>query len=211
MTPIPIEGIYIKSVYYFYSAKEGEMSKRQKSFFKFTAIIPWIVMICIVFSLQMQCENEEQGKPAHEALSAEKILQMENEFDNYLQKLFETLKGHFEKGEFKEMAQELSNRAEKINLYNLKGAKLDSAEAIEEFWRIQKEERKVTELDFTVLTLRVIPIAEPEEQKDPDDTLIARGHAVFMYRLLKQSDKGVTNQIGSGTYDAPHPRKCIWD
>lgn len=187
------------------------MSKRQKSFFKFTAIIPWVVMICIVFSLQMQCENEEEEKPPHEALSAEKILQMENEFDNFLQGLFETLTDDFKNGRFKEMAQKLSNRAEKINLYDLKGGKLDSAEAIEEFWKTQKEERKVTDLDFTVLSVRVIPIAEPEEKKDPDDTMIARGHAVFVYRLLKQSDKGVTNQIGSGTYDAPHPRRCVWN
>jgi hypothetical protein len=187
------------------------MLKRQKSFFKFTAIIPWVIMICIVFSLQMQCENEEEEKSPREALSAEKILQMENEFDNFLQGLFETLKGHFDKDEFKKMAQELSKKAEKINLYNLEGAKLDSADAIEEFWRSQKEDRKVTEVDFTVLSVRVIPIAEPEEKNDPEDTMIARGYAVFVYRLLKQSDKGVTNQIGSGTYDAPHPRRCVWN
>jgi hypothetical protein len=187
------------------------MSKKQKSFFKFTAVILWIVMICIVFSLQMQCEKGEQEQPVREALSAEKILQMENDFDNFLQNLFKKLTDLFDKNNFEEMAKLLFSRAEKINLYNLKGVKLDSAGAIEEFWRIQKEERNVTDLDFTILSLRVIPVAEPLEKEDPDDTIIARGHAVFIYRLLKQSDKGVTNQIGDGTSDAPHPRRCVWN
>lgn len=188
------------------------MSKRQKSFFKITVIIPWIIMICIVFSLQMQCENGDQEKPKREALSAEKVLQMEMKFNNDLQqKVFTHLKDRFNGRDYKGMAERLVEYHDKISLYDLTGKKMIEEQEIINFWA-KAAENRVTELDFTILSLRVIPVAEPIELEPPnnENTIIATGHAVFVYRLIKNTGTAVTNQIGSGSYNSPHPSRCEW-
>jgi hypothetical protein len=185
------------------------MSKRQKSLFKFAVIIPWIIMICIVFSLQMQCENSGQEKPGVLVQTGEDIIRLEMELSSYLQNMFKQLKDLFAAGEFEKMADLFISKADKMNLYDLTGTKLISRDQIRDFWKDAKENKEVTELGFTVLNLRVVPVAECPAGENPDD-IIATGHAVFVYRLVKNSGAEVSNHIGSGTYDAPHPRRCEW-
>ncbi len=207
MILIPLGGIYI-NVFSNFQAKEGDVSKKQKSFFKFTMIIPWIVMICIVFSLQMQCEYGGQEKTELPPLTPEDIIKLETEFDDYLQDdLFKYLKSFFDDGAFVKMAEKLGD---KITLYDPKGNKIIGKESAS-FWEDQKD-KGVTDVDFTVVYLQVFPIADPDEQPNLDDTIIATGHAIFVYRLIKNSGEGtaVTNDSGSGSYDAPHPHRCVW-
>lgn len=183
------------------------MSKGQKSFFKYVGIIPLAIMLCIVFSLQMQCENGNLERPEIKPLTPEETIRLETKFDDHLQDvIFTGLKTHFEAGNTAAMAKLLGD---KITLYDPRGKKMIGRET-GAFWQEQKK-LGVTDLEFTVVYLRVFPIEDPDEDPDDiDNTIIATGHAVFVYRLIKESGGEVTNDSGSGVYDAPHPYRCEW-
>lgn len=188
------------------------MSKGKKMLFKYNVILPWVIMICIVFSLQIQCEKggqEEPPKPA--VMSAEKVLQMEIKFHKDLEKkFFKHLKDNYKIQKFELMADKMVEFGEKISFYDLKGDVLKEKEKCINFWKDVYENKKVKDVDFTILSLRVIPVAEPVELKDSKETVIATGHAVFIYRLIKEEEGKITNSIGSGTYNARHPGSCEW-
>jgi len=189
------------------------MSKIKKIFLKYNVILPWVIMICIVFSLQIQCEKggqEEPSKPAE--MTAEKVLQLEMKFHKDLEKkFFKHLKDYYKEKKFEIMADKMVEFDKKIDFYDLKGDVLKEKEKCIKFWKDVYEKRKVKEIEFTVLSLKVLPVAEPEELSNPQDTIIATGHAVFVYRLIKEDEEGkITNSIGSGTYNARHPRACEW-
>jgi len=188
------------------------MSKGKKLLFKSNVILPWVIMICIVFTLQIQCEKGDQDdQTIKSGLSAEEILQMEMKFHKDLEKkFFKHLKDYYKEKKFELMADKMIEFGEKIDFYDLKGDVLKEKEICIKFWK-EVSEKKVKDIDFIVLSLKVLPLAEPRELENREETIIATGHAVFVYRLIKEDEEGkITNSIGSGTYNARHPRACEW-
>jgi hypothetical protein len=198
------------------------MSKGKKLLFKSNVILPWVIMICIVFTLQIQCEQTGDEKPIgkdpiQKSLSPGDIIKLEIKFKKDLEnKYFLYFIDCFKKNDIERFADKIYKKVndkwinDKIIFYDLKGTKLTERQDFIDFWMEVKNNQGVTDLDFSVLSLRVIPVAVPEELPEPLDTIIATGHAVFTYHLIKDTGSKVTNSMGSGTYDAPHPRACEW-
>ena len=201
------------------------MFERKKSIFKFHVILPWILMVCIVFSLQIQCEKGGQEESSSQVtflppLSSEEVLQLEIKFQKDLEeKFFSVIKKHFNKNvsediDYDAIADIMVKYGEKINFYDLSGYKMTSKDDYIKFWKDAKLKRKAVKVDFTILSSRVIPLAEPIKLGPPDyelnDSIIATGYAVFIYRLIKETEGKITNSIGSGTYSARHPKWCEW-
>jgi hypothetical protein len=181
------------------------MSKRQKSVLKFTMIFPWIIMICIVFSLQMQCENGGEEKTEVPPLTPEETIKLETEYNNYLHNdLFPELKSFLLGDAAKRIKEVLGD---KVTLYDPRGNKL-TRENIEEF---RNNCTGVTDVEFAVIYLNVFAIEDTDEQPDLDDTIIATGHSVFVDRLIKKNEEGkeISNESGTGSDDEPHPKRCV--
>jgi len=169
-------------------------------------ILPWIIMICIVFSLQMQCENGGEEKTEVPPLTPEETIKLEAGFNNYLHNdLFPELKSVLLGDDAKRIKEVLGER---VTLYDPRGNKL-TGENIEEF---RNSLTGVTDVEFTVVYLNVFAIEDPDEQPDRLDTIIATGHSVFVYRLIKKNEEGkeISNDSGSGSDDEPHPKRCVW-
>ncbi|KKN18719.1 hypothetical protein LCGC14_0953060, partial [marine sediment metagenome] len=90
------------------------------------------------------------------------------------------------------------------------GERLKGKDSLARFWRKEKQ-RGVIDVDFTLKYYYVIKVADPIEQPDPQDTIDAIGHAIIDYRLIN-SKEGIilTNQTGTLTLTARHPRRCTW-
>lgn len=194
------------------------MSERKESVFKFRVILPWIIMVCIVFSLQIQCEKGGQEEaPSKDQvlspLSAVDIIHMEKKFRKDLEdKYFSFLKNHFNQVNdinYEEIADKMVEYGTKITFYDFEGTQLTDKDAYIQFWENVRAE-EYTFLEITVLSLRVLPVSKVKELGPPKfhekDTIIATGHAVFLFSFTK----GKSNNTAIGVYTSRHPRWCEW-
>lgn len=176
------------------------MSLPKKSFFRFSLILPLVILLILVFTVQKQGMSAMQEGPGEKA----KIARYEKNFNGHLGELFADLTAHFKDRGYEEMADLLVDRTV---LYTPSGERITTKGEFLTFFK-QAHRPEVIDLKFRVVCSKVFLVAEiNEEEEDPIDAI---GHAIFTYHLITKRGETITNQDGSGEYGARHPSSCVW-
>jgi len=182
------------------------MFTRQKSLFRFTKVIPLIILFCFTFSSQKQIEGAVKAKDLTE-IKAQTREELEEGFLAYITELFGKLKVRFENRKFDEMAALLGDNT---ILITPQADILIGEGSLKRFWREEKD-KGVTDVDFSLKNFYVSKVEDPIEQVPDEDTIVHVGHAIIKYRLKKEKKEGVlTNKTGTLTLSARHPKNCVW-
>ena len=184
------------------------MSTQQKLLFQFTKAIALVILFCFTFSCQAHGEKAVKENANDMPGIIVQIEYYEGEFEKYIkERLFVELKKEFKESRFDKIADLLGDNT---ILGTPQGERLKGKDSLARFWRKEKE-RGITDVGFTLKYHYVSEVSDPIEHPDPQYTIVHIGHAIIDYYLIKSKEERIpTNQRGTLTLCAPHPRICEW-
>jgi hypothetical protein len=178
------------------------MSERQKKVFRISLILPFLLLICVIFCVQKNSQGTVNLK-SDEAL----LKKYKNSFGEYLEtNVFATLKNAFKTGRFDDKRALI---AERTVIFSPQGERYTGRVELEQYFAELKK-MEVTDLLFTINHVEVFLVEDPIEKGD--HTINAIGFGIWSYQIIKEkSGEIISVDDPSGSTDSRHHSACVWE
>lgn len=178
------------------------MPEQQKKLFRLTLVLPFLLLICVLFCVQKNSES------AFKQESDESLLnKYRKSFEEYLAtKVFVTLNEALKTGRFD---GDVALIAERTVMFSPQGMRYSGKAELSKFFS-ELQKMGVTHLTFTIKNLEVFMVEDPIELGV--DTIDAVGFGIWTYQMIKEKGGEIISvDDPSGSTDSRHHSACVWE